>query len=97
MDNQHVTGILLLDLSAAFDIVSKKLLITCSTDLEVCDKALGWIESYLLDQTQKVKISNTESTPAVLTQCVPQGSILGPILYTLFTSLVGDLCKRTQY
>ena len=59
-----------------------------------CDQALGWIESYLLDRTQKVKISNTESTPVVLTLGVPQGSVLGPILYTLFTSLVGDLCKE---
>ena len=66
MDNQCVTGILLLDLSAAFDTVSKNLLINCLFyRFGVCDKALGWIESYLLDQTQKVKIGNTESTPAV--------------------------------
>ena len=95
MDNQCVTGILLLDLSAAFDTVSKNLLVNCLFyRFGVCDKALGWIESYLLDQTQKVKISNNESTPAVLTQGVPQGSILGPILYTLFMSPVGDLCKE---
>ena len=95
MDSQCVTGILLLDLSAAFDTVSKNLLINhLFYRFGVCDKALGWIESYLSDQTQKVKISDTESTPAVLTQGVPQGSILGPILYTLFTSPVGDLCKE---
>ena len=75
MDNQRVTGILLLDLSAAFNTVSKNLLINCLFyRFGVCDKALGWIESYLLDQTQKVKIGDTESTPAVLTQGVPQGS-----------------------
>ena len=95
MDNQCVTGILLLDLSAMFDTVSKNLLINCLFyRFGVGDKALGWIESYLSDQTQKVKISDTESTPAVLTQGVPQGSILGPILYTLFMSPVGDLCKE---
>ena len=95
MDNQSVTGILLLDLSATFDTVSKNLLINpLFYRFGVCDKALGWIESYLLDRTQKVKISDTESTPAVLTQGIPQGSVLGPILYTLFTSPVGDLCKE---
>ena len=95
MDNQCVTGILLLDLSAAFDTVSKNLLINCLFyRFGVCDKALGWIESYLLDQTQKVKFGDTESTPVVLTQGVPQGSVLGPILYTLFMSPVGDLCKE---
>ena len=94
MDNQCVTGILL-DLSAAFNIVSKNLLINCLFyRFGVCDKALGWIESYLSNQTQKVKICNIESTPAVLTQGVPQGSVLGPILYTLFTSPVGELCKE---
>ena len=95
MDNQCVTGILLLDLSVVFNTVSKNLLINCLLyRFGVCDKALGWIESYLLDQTQKVKIGDTESTPVVLTQGVPQGSVLGPILYTLFTSPVGDLCKE---
>ena len=84
MDNQCVTGILLLDLSATFNTVSQNLLVNhLFYRFGVCDKALGWIESYLLDRTQKVKIGNTESTPAVLTQGVPQGSILGPILYTL--------------
>ena len=63
MDNKCVTGILLLDLSAAFDTVSKNLLINhLFYKFGVCDKALGWIESYLSDQTQKVKIGNTEST-----------------------------------
>ena len=95
MENQHVTGILLLDLSAAFNTVSKNLLINhLLYRFGVCDQALGWIESYLLDHTQKVKIGNTKSTPSVLTQGVPQGSVLGPILYTLFTSPVGDLCKE---
>ena len=95
MDNQHETGILLLDLSAVFNTVSKNLLINhLFYRFGVCDKALGWIESYLLDWTQKVKIGDTESTPVVLTQGVPQGSILGPIFYTVFMSPVGDLCKE---
>ena len=95
MDNQCVTGILLLDLSAAFDTVSKNLLINhLFYRFGVCDQALGWMESYLLDCTQKVKIGNTEFTPAVLTQGLPQGSVLGPTLYTLFMSPVGDLCKE---
>ena len=91
MDNQHVTGILLLDLSAALSILlPKNLLINhLFYRFGVCDKALGWIEIYLLDWTQKVKIGNTESTPAVLTQGVPQGTVFGPILYTLHIT-----CRR---
>ena len=60
MDNQCVTGILLLDLSAAFDTVSKNLLINhLFYRFGVCDQALSWMESYLSDCTQKVKIGDT--------------------------------------
>ena len=83
MDNQHMTGILLLDLSAAFDTVSKDILINCLHHrFGITGTALTWINDYLSDCTQKVKIGNTESSPAVLAQGVPQGSVLGPILYT---------------
>ena len=95
MDNQCVTGILLLDLSAAFDTVSKNILINHFHHwFGITGTALTWINDYLSDCTQKVKISNTESSPAVLAQGVPQGSVLGPILYTHFTLPVGDLCKK---
>ena len=89
MDNQCMTGILLLDLSAAFNMVSKDILINHLHHwFGITGTALAWINDYLSDRTQKVKISDTESSPAVLAQGVPQGSVLGPILYTLFTSPV---------
>ena len=90
-----MTGILLLDLSAAFDTVSKDILINCLHHrFGITGTALAWINDYLSNRTQKVKISDAESLPAVLAQGVPQGSVLGPILYTLFTAPVGDLCKK---
>ena len=90
-----MTGILLLDLSAAFNTVSKDILINhLHHQFGITGTALAWINDYLSDHTQKVKIGDTESSPAVLAQGVPQGSVLGPILYTLFTLPVGDLCKK---
>ena len=90
-----MTGILLLDLSAAFDTVSKDILINhLHHRFGITGTALAWINDYLSNRTQKVKISDAESLPAVLAQGVPQGSVLGPIPYTLFTAPVGDLCKK---
>ena len=78
MDNQCMTGILLLDLSAAFNTVSKNILINCLHHwFGITGTALTWINDYLSDRTQKVKIGDTESSPAVLAQGVPQGSVLG--------------------
>ena len=95
MDNQQVTGILLLNLSAAFNTVSKDILINClHHQFSISGTALAWINDYLSNRTQKVKIGDAESLPAVLAQGVPQGSVLGPILYTLFTVPVGDRCKK---
>ena len=67
-----MTGILLLDLSAAFDTVSKDILINCLHHrFGITGIALAWINDYLSNHTQKVKISDAESLPAMLAQGVP--------------------------
>ena len=87
MDQRRVTFLVLLDLSAAFDLVSFKLLLNhLHYRFGVTGTALKWIASYLTNRTQRVKIDDMESEPVTLKRGVPQGSVLGPILYTLFTS-----------
>ena len=63
------------------------------------DTALNWIRDYLTNRTQQVVLDNpngeaVKSKPAILTQGVPQGRVLGPLLFTLYTSPLGDLCYK---
>ena len=75
----------LLDLSAAFDTIDFNILITrlrCTFGCSGTD--LDWFFSYLSCRTQSV-FEGHESTPSILRCEVPQGSVLGPLLYTLYT------------
>ena len=84
---------MLLDLSAAFDTVDHHILITrlkhrCTV------KALGWIQSYLSGRTQFVTIGTECSLSRNLICGVPQGSVLGPILYSMYTSPLTDIISK---
>ena len=95
IDNQNCVILLLLDMSAAFDTVDHKLLLE---RMEKCygvkGNALKWFRSYLQDRKQFVMIDGTKSEMKELRYGVPQGSVLGPILYLLYTSPIGDIIKR---
>ena len=84
--------LVLLDLSAAFDTINHELLIErlCSIS-GIKDTALKWFSSYLENRSQTVLVGSSFSEPSTLTCGVPQGSVLGPILFSLYTSDLGKL------
>ena len=84
-ENNEVTAVVMLDLSAAFDVVDHKILIQKLEVLGFEECAISWIRSYLSERSQQVCIEGLLSDPLYLEAGVPQGSILGPLLYTLFT------------
>ena len=95
IDRKEVTCLILLDLSAAFDTVDHQLLLNrLRFRFGIEGKCLEWIESYLTNRNQQVVIGSHQSSSKQLTQGVPQGSVLGPILFTLYMSPLGDICRR---
>jgi hypothetical protein len=84
MDSGKCTLVLLLDLSAAFDTVDHELLISDLFSLGVTGGALKWLRSYLSNRTFCVVIDDECSSRKTLTTGVPQGSILGPILFVVY-------------
>ena len=69
------------------------LLARLSTRFGICDQALDWFRSYLSDRTQYVRIQYVSSDVHALPYGVSQGSVLGPLLYSLYTSPLGDIAR----
>ena len=84
--------LLLLDYSAAFDtICHDTLLRRLHIRFGFCGTALRWLESYITGRSQSVVIEGQASARCLLRRGVPQGSVLGPVLFTMYSSPVEDL------
>ena len=84
LDKNHINGMVLVDYKKAFDMVDHGTLL-CKLEAYKLDRnALLWFESYLTDRTQLVSFKGETSTVRSITAGVPQGSILGLLLFVLF-------------
>ena len=84
-EDKELTAALLLDLSAAFDVVDHHILLEKLKLYNFSDETISWFKSYLEDRRQIVIIESKLSDPKdVGDQGVPQGSLLGPILFLVF-------------
>ena len=94
IDGKKCILLVLLDLSAAFDTIDHQILLSrLSERFGVKDTALKWFASYLSERYQSVVINGVESDIQELQFGVPQGSVLGPILFILYTSPLGELLQ----
>ena len=84
----------MLDLSAAFGMVDLNLLLEKLIIYGFHENAIEWIKSYLIERSQKVLIDGALSDPKNVEVGVPQGSILGPLFYILFTNNLPEVLHK---
>ena len=103
IDTENLAVLALLDLSAAFDTVDHaRLLQRLKTSYGISGTVLNWLSSYLINCSQFVRCDASKSTPRLVTCGVPQVSVVGPILFLLYTACFTqrtckDLSKRIGY
>jgi len=89
-----ISLLVLLDLSAAFDTIDHNILLNrLENYVGISGSALAWFKSYLSDRYQFVAV-NEEIHPSQVQYGVPQGSVVGPLLFTLYMLPLGDIIRK---
>ena len=94
-DNGLLSVLVLLDLSAAFDTIDHRILLQRLEHLiGIKGIALSWFKSYFSDRLQFVHVNDQSSMHTKVRHGVPQGSVLGPILFTLYMLPLGNIIRK---
>ena len=94
MANKQGTTLVLVDLSAVFNTINNDILIRrIRLHYGFVGKSLDWIISYLQERTQPIVIGGQSSSTTTLTAAVPQGSVLRPLLFSLYVKPIGDIIR----
>ena len=85
-DNSLFTGMILIDLKKAFDTIGHNILLEKLKVIGFCDNTVNWFHSYLTDRAFLVSLENKYSSILKILCSVPQGSILGPLLFLIYVN-----------
>lgn len=95
MDRQQVTLMVMIDLSAAFDTIDHHILLHRLTSrFGIKGSAWDWLKSYLTSRSQSVVVNGVSSPSVDLSFGVPQGSVLGPLLFTMYIAPLYDIIDK---
>lgn len=97
VDQSKLAILVLLDQTKAFDLVDIPLLLAKLKYIGLDELACAWFHSYLTGRSQQVKYKNTISQTLKLNKGVPQGSILGPLLFIIYAFDLPDSIKHCNY
>ena len=96
VDNKKLVGAVFIDLSRAFDTISHSMLINKLPSYGIIHAELEWFTSYLFDRRQLVQVNNNQSEETYLLSGVPQGSLLGPLLFSIFFNDFKDCIQEAK-
>lgn len=100
LNTNKVIITIFIDLKKAFDTINHTILIKRLKNIGIRGKILEWFKNYLKQRTMLVRINGKDSVTRVINRGIPQGSILGPVLYTIYVNQVFDYmeyCKMYMY
>ena len=97
-DERTATVVMMLDLSAAFDTVDHNLLLTIlEKEIGIKGTALEWFRSFLTGRSQRIRLGKVTSEVITIKFGVPQGSVLGPVLFNLYIRSIYSVVKKLGF
>ncbi len=96
MDSGKLTGVIYIDLKKAFDTVDHGLLIKKMGRYGIANIELNWFHSYLSNRRQTVTVNGEKSEPMEITYGVPQGSIMGPLMFNMYVNDLPDVNTKSR-
>ena len=97
IDQREPTDMVYLDFRKAFDSVPHERLLSKLMMYGITGGVHSWVKSFLYDRTQRVRVGKKLSSSADVLSGIPQGSILGPVLFTIFINDIADNIKFLSY